>query len=218
MPRFRFLLPLLLALTAACSASGADLPDGAELLKRSAAAMREVRTVAFTIETEGSPPVPLQYAEGDLLRNGDAQGTLRVEVLGSLQELEFVLSGDTVHVKGPTGGYQKTSRAQLSRLYDPAAILDPDRGVAHLLGQATGARTEAAEQVGGRDAYRVAATLAKELLAPVVPGIAQEVTGRLWIDAATGRLLKADLPLGSGKVVVSLADHDAPVTVTPPAS
>ncbi|GII76955.1 hypothetical protein Sru01_19370 [Sphaerisporangium rufum] len=207
----------------ACSAAPdqAALPDGGRLMAKSAQAMRAVSTVAFLIETEGSPPVPVKHADGSLTRQGDAKGTIRIDVLGNLQELAFVLAGDTVYFKGPTGGYQTMTRQQLAAIYDPSAILDPARGVPKLLAQATKARTEGEEKVGDAQAYVVAATLPRQVVASVVPGVGQDVNGRMWLDKASGRLLKAALPIGdgqnSGTVTVTFTDFDAPVTVTPPA-
>jgi lipoprotein LprG len=229
LPR-RILRPLLASVAAvllvpACSGGGgegADLPDGPALLTRSAEAMRSVKSTAFTIETEGTPPVPVKHADGRLTAEGDADGTIQLDVLGNLQELSFVIKGETVHFKGPTGGFQKMTRAELATVYDPSAILDPEKGVARLLAGATDARTEGEEAVAGAAAYRVAATLSQESLTTLVPGVQQGVNGTLWIDKATSRLLRASLPLGSGSasgtVTVTFSDHDVPVQVTPPAS
>jgi lipoprotein LprG len=222
----RALVLLLLFTAAACSGSGDSgganaLPAGQEVLAKAAEAMKSVQTVGFTIATEGKPPVTVRSADGDLTREGDAQGKIQIEVLGALQELEFVLVGDTVHFKGPTGGFQKMTREQLRQVYDPSAILDPEKGVANLLSTASNPKTEAEEKIGSADAYRVALSLPQEALAPLVPGIQQGSDGQVWIDKASNRLLKASLPLGqgdaSGTVVVTFADYDAPVTIKPPA-
>ncbi|MEV7802327.1 LppX_LprAFG lipoprotein [Microbispora sp. NPDC088329] len=204
-----------LLLTTACSAKNEPaLPDGPALLKRSADAMRTVKTVAFTIETKDKPAVPVRHAEGSLTREGDAKGTLQIEVLG-LQEIEFVLVGDKVYFKGPTGGFQTMTRQQLTALYDPSAVLT---GVPDLLSTAQDVRPQAEEKVGDAAAYRVTAALSQKVLATLVPGVQQNVTGTVWVDKATGRLLKLDLPLTGGSVDVSLGDYDAPVTIEPPAS
>ncbi|WP_424534546.1 LppX_LprAFG lipoprotein [Sphaerisporangium viridialbum] len=221
-PRILALLLASLCLVAACtsSPSAAALPSGQELVKKSSEAMRSVRTVAFTIATEGKPPVPVKHAEGSLTKEGDAKGTLQIDVLGNLQELNFVLTGDTVYFKGPTGGYQTMTRKELAGIYDPSAILNPDKGVAHLLATASDPRTEAEEQVGGVDAYRVAVALSQQVITALVPGVNQGVNGQVWIDKATNRLLKAGLPIGgganAGTVVVTFSDYDAPVTITAP--
>ncbi|MDH2428512.1 LppX_LprAFG lipoprotein [Sphaerisporangium sp. TRM90804] len=214
----------LLCLTGACMSTpeaAAKPPAGPELMVKSSQAMRQVETVAFTIATEGAPPVPVKSADGSLTKRGDAKGTIQISVLGALQELEFVVIGETVHFKGPTGGFQTIPRAQLATIYDPSAILNADKGVPKLLASAANPVTEAEEKVGGADAYRVAATLPKQSVTTLVPGVAQDVNAKLWVDKATGRLAKASLPLGtgatSGTVHVTFADYDAPVTITPPA-
>nr|BFE77414.1 hypothetical protein GCM10020093_000150 [Planobispora longispora]BFE89096.1 hypothetical protein GCM10020093_116970 [Planobispora longispora] len=116
-----------------------------------------------------------------------------------------------------TGGFQKMSRSQLSAIYDPSAILNPAKGVVQLLSNALDPKAQGEEKVGGADAYRVSATLSQQILATMVPGLTQSVNGTLWIDKATSRLLKADLPLNGGKVIVTFTDYDVPVQVTPPA-
>lgn len=217
-PAVRTILGLVVAgllLVTACSAkSETALPDGPALLKRSAEAMRTVKTVAFTIETKDKPAVPVRHAEGSLTREGDAKGTLQIEIAG-LQEIEFVLVGDKVYFKGPTGGFQTMTRQQLMALYNPSAVLT---GVPDLLSTAKDVQTQAEEKVGDAAAYRVTAALSREVLAKLVPGVQQGVTGTLWIDKATSRLLKLDLPLTGGSVAVTLGDYDAPVTIAPPAS
>ncbi|WP_440064885.1 LppX_LprAFG lipoprotein [Streptosporangium sp. OZ121] len=209
-------------LVTACSGSGASdgttaLPDGADLLRKSADVTRTVKSAAFSMETEGTPPVPVKKASGRLSGTGDADGTLQIDVMGSLQEINFVLIGETVHFKGVTGGFQRMSRSQLAAIYDPSAILNPDKGVVQLLANALDAKTQAAEKLDGVDTYRVSATLSQQVLATMVPGLTQSVDAVLWIDKATGRLLKAELPLTGGKVIVAFSDYDVPVQVTAPA-
>jgi lipoprotein LprG len=217
----QLLVPLCFAVACSSSPGAATLPGGQDLLNKSAEAMRSVKTVAFTIATEGKPPVPVKHAEGSLTKEADAKGTIQIDMLGSLQELNFVLSGDTVYFKGPTGGYQTMTRKELAGIYDPSAILNPDKGMAHLLATASNPKTEAEEKVGGVDAYRVAVGLSKQVITSLVPGVNQGVDGQVWIDKATSRLLKASLPVGtganSGTVVVTFSDYDAPVTITAPA-
>ncbi|GAA3156715.1 hypothetical protein GCM10010466_54410 [Planomonospora alba] len=208
------------SLVTACSGDPgprSTLPGGPDLVGKSAEAMRTVKSAAFAMETENTPQLQVKKASGRLSATGDADGTLQLDFAGSLQEISFVLAGDTVHFKGVTGGFQKMSRSELAAIYDPSAILDPERGVVRLLSNALDPKTEAEEKVGGADAYRLSATLSQQILAAMVPGIAQSVDGTLWIDKATSRLLKADLPLSAGKVTVSFTDYDVPVRVTAPA-
>ncbi|NUW34424.1 LppX_LprAFG lipoprotein [Nonomuraea sp. SMC257] len=211
----KLLLVVLVALVSACSSGGgAELPAGPDLMKKASEAMKTVKSASFSITTEGKPKVPLKQADGRLTAAGDADGTISLEVLGSLQEITFALVGDTVHFKGPTGGFQRLTRKELAQLYDPSLILSPDKGVPQLLATAGDPRVEAEEN----GAYRVATTFSGPVLGTLVPGVTQGVNGTVWVDKATSRLTKVVLPLQDGTVTVAFSDYDAPVTITPPPS
>jgi lipoprotein LprG len=211
----KLLVLAVLALVSACSSSGgaAELPAGPDLMKKASEAMKTVKSAAFSISTEGKPKVPLKKADGRLTAGGDADGTITIDILGNLQEVTFALVGDTVHFKGPTGGFQKMTRQQLAQFYDPSVILEPTKGIANLLASATDPRVEGVES----GSYRVATTFSGQVVGQIVPGVTQGVNGTVWIDQATSRLTKASLPLQGGTVTVSFSDYDAPVTITPPA-
>jgi lipoprotein LprG len=212
---------------AGCSGDGGstdDLPDGTKLVADAATEMRAVASARFTVRAEGTiAGLPLRGAEGQLTRDGDAQGSVRLDQGGSLVEIAFVLTGQTAYIKGATGGFQRVPRAVAATVYDPSAILDPDRGVARLLATAKDARTEGKETIDGRDTYQVKATLDKEALATLVPGASQEAVGTLWIDTGRPRLTRTRIPVrgtggdAGGTVTVTISDTDTPVTITPPA-
>jgi lipoprotein LprG len=221
------LLGVLLATLVACKGKGPDpaesLPAGDALLRDSAAAMREVKTVRFAIEADGTVSgLPLRRASGALTKEGSATGSAQVAQSGVNLELDFVVLGDSIYLKGLTGGWQKLPLALASSVYDPSAILDPERGIAKVLSTATEARTEAREKVGDTDAYRVAAKLDAPAVRTIVPGVGDEVTGQLWISADSKRLLRAKIMVpASGNdqgttVTVTFSDFDAPVTVNAP--
>lgn len=228
MPRPRALIALaltsLLAIgLAACSDDEpTDLPAGPQLVSEAATAMRDVKTAHVTIDAEGQVgSLPLRTAEGDLTREGDAKGTIKLFVLSALLEVEFVVVGDDYWIKGLSGGWQKQAGADVATFYDPSAILDPDRGVVKLLATATNARTEAAETVDGVETYRVAVDLDSTAVAAVVPGVPTGITGTVWLDRANKRLVKAVLkvPAASGDpgtVTIGVRDIDKPVTVSAP--
>ncbi|MGH3391774.1 MAG: LppX_LprAFG lipoprotein [Actinomadura sp.] len=218
-------LTLLFALaTTACSGgsgSPADLPQGGQVLQQASAAMRDVRSIAFSISTEGKPAVPVRSGDIKLLKSGDAEGTLQLEQAGQAIEMNFVLLGDTVHYKGLTGGYQKLPRAMVAQLYDPTAVLDPDRGIAKLLTGATGPTTEAREKIGDRDTYRIKATLPRDTAAALVPGITQDLTGQVWVDTADHRPRRVRMRLpaaggGTGTVTVSFTEFDVAYKIVAP--
>lgn len=207
----------LVACTPDEARSSETLPPGDTLVKESAAAMGEIKTTQFLIQAEGEiAGLALRRAEGTLTREGSAKGTAQVEQSGTAVGLEFVIVGDEIHLKGPTGGYQTLPLTLASSVYDPSAILDPDRGIAKVLGSATGVTTEASEPVDGKDAWRVAATTTGADLAGLIPGMTNSIPARLWIADADKRLLKATFTLSGGTVTVTFKEFDAPVTISAP--
>jgi lipoprotein LprG len=210
MPRLRLTsavaLVAILAVLTACSSkkspSASNLPDGNALLSASADQMRALKTTKF--------------------KEGSAQGTAQVEQFGAAVELSFVIVGDKIYLKGPTGGYTTLPLALASTIYDPSAILDPERGIAKVLSTAKNGKTEAEESVNGRDAYRVSAAIDGAVLATIVPGTKGEVPARLWIGKDPKHLLKATFTLAGdgssapGSVTIVFSDFDAPVTINAP--
>ena len=234
MPRFRPVLALLAVLVAlaACtpdkpkaagSPSADALPAGDTLLKESAAAMGDVKTAQFLITADGTiAGLALRRAEGTLTREGSAKGTAQLDQGGLNTELTFVIVGDKIYLKGPTGGYQALPLAVASTVYDPSAILDPSRGIAKVLSTATDAKTEASESVDGKQAWRVAATMNAADLKTIIPGVTGAVPGKAWVSAADKRLLKGTFTLPAagdakgGTVTVTFKEFDAPATISAP--
>lgn len=235
MPRLRSrlvilaVLPVVLAAFTACShskpkaAATANLPAGDALLKDCASAMRDIKTAKFQITADGTiAGLSLKRAEGTLTKEGSAQGTAQVVESGLDVELSFIVVGDKIYLKGPTGGYQTLPLALAATVYDPSAILDPDRGIAKVLSTASGAKTEASEAVDGKAAYRVAVNVNGGDLSTIVPGASGTVPGKIWVAAADKRLLKATFTLPDsggakgGTVTVTFTDYDAPVSISAP--
>ena len=219
-----FLALVTLALTG-CSKDdepSAQLPNGATLVSESATATGALTSAHVKIDTEGEVgSLPLRRAEGDLLRSGDAKGSIQLSQFGVLIEYEFVVVGKSIYLKGVTGGWQKVDAAVAAQIYDPSAILDPNRGIAKLLATAKDPVTEAAEKADGKDAYRVAVKLDSASVATLVPGVTGDVTGKLWIDAQNKQLLKAVVTVPgtggkTGTVTINVTNINAPVTVSAP--
>jgi lipoprotein LprG len=233
MPHLRRpLLGLLVAVAAlvlaGCTGGGSDaasLPSGSSLLASSGAAMRSVTSVHFTIDVNGTlAGVPIQNADGDLNAQGAAKGSAKISEFGAFVEVNFVLLNGTFYVQGPTGGYQKIPASLAGNLFDPTAILDPNRGVAKVLTSVRGATTKAKESVNGTDCYRVTGTVAQDVVAALVPGINADVGATVWVAADGEHLpVRAEFAVpGAGgsqgaKVDVSISKVNEPVNVSAPA-
>lgn len=216
---------LLFAL-AGCSGRR-QLPPADPLLASAADEMRRVFTVTFTLEVEGPVgALAIRRAEGVLTQQGEASGVVQLEQSGSLIEYEFVISGDTMYVKGPTGGFQTVPAVIANAVFDPTRLLDPSGGVAQILAETEGARTEAAEAVDGVDAYRVTATIPAGTLEDLVPvELGDEgVATTAWIgrDPPVVRKFRLTLQLRGETqqttMTVTLGDFNVPATITPPST
>jgi lipoprotein LprG len=219
----------IVAAVGGCTSGGATgtatLPAASTLLASAGNSTRSVSSVHFSIVVNGTlPGVPIQNADGDLNAQGQAKGNAKIALLGQLTQVDFVLVNRTFYLKGPTGGYQKVPASIAGNLFDPTAILDPNRGIAKVLSQTQGAQTQARESVGGVDCYRITGKVDKGVVAALIPGINQNVNATLWVAADSKNLpVKAEFAVpGSGgtqgaTVDVTFSNVNQPVTVTAPA-
>lgn len=195
----------------------ADLPDAAELMSASADEMAGVETVRLVLSAGGGiPGIPVQEADAVVTAAGDAEGVATVELTGvGAVEVQFVLVGDAFHYQA-VGPWLQIPRADAAEIYDPSAILDPDRGVANLLRNARDPEVTGQETVGDVEAYRVTATFAAADLAAMLPGAAEDVDGTLWIGADTPLLHRAVFEVSGGEVTAQLSEFGEPVEISEP--
>jgi lipoprotein LprG len=229
----RYLVVLLASFATVLSActsdgggeEGKSLPDAAGLLKDAATSTAAIKSAHFTLTVNGKVPgLDVQSAEGDLTREGGdsgaAKGTVKMTLFGSLFEGDFVIVDDKAYVKGPTGDYQELPASLIANLYDPAAILDPARGIANVLSKVQDPKTEAEEDVDGVACYRVRGKASKDVVANLVPGVNSDVDITFWLkQEGDHQPVKASVAVpaeGSPTVDVSLSDVDKPVEITPP--
>lgn len=220
-------LALTTAFASACSsgnkaAEGGAQPDAASLMKDAAAATANVKSAHFTLTVNGDlPDLPVKNAEGDLTREGDnggaAKGTVSMKLLGDVFEGDFVLVGNSLYIKGPTGGWQKLPASMVRSLYDPAAILDPNRGVAKVLGSVQNPKTDGTEDIDGVPTYRVTGRVAKDVVSNLVPGVKSDVDVTFWVKQdGDHQPVKASVKVGGPTVDVTLSDIDKQVSITAP--
>ncbi len=237
MLRRRFLVVVLTVAsmaTAGCSSlsswtsAGSPLPDGPSLVRGAAEATSGINSTHFTMGVTGALPtnvtgLTVLGAQGDLIKDGRAQGVATVEELGQRLQIAFVVVDHVLYVKGPTGGFQQVPGG--TALYDPGAILDPNRGAARLLSSVSGAKTERREDVGGVATYRVTGHASKDVVTALAPGVQSDVDVTFWLrqDGAHQpvRVVVQIPPSQPGAapatVDMALSDVDKPVTITPPA-
>ncbi|MFI0482130.1 LppX_LprAFG lipoprotein [Actinomadura sp. 9N215] len=217
------LLPGLL-FAGACDGGGSEKPakkadfDAAQTLRQAAQAMGAVKSVAFTVTSEGKTPVMVKGGDLKLLRGGDADGTLTVEQQGQNVEMKVVAVGDSIYLDAGTGGWRKLPKALAATMYDPSAVLDPERGISKLLASAASPQAQAVETVDGKETNRVGAKLPKAQIAGLIPGIDADLDGQLWVSRTDHRLVKVRgaFPGGKGAVVITFTEFDAPYKISAP--
>ena len=217
-------LALALVVLSACTSNSTTATPtvatltATEVLAKSSAVMAAVTSAKFSLAIDGElPTVIVQSAQGDLTAAGDAQGTAKIVQLGQLIEVEFVLVGGDLYIKGPTGGFGKVPAALAGGIYDPSAILDPERGVAKVLTSVTNPTITSTD--GG--SWQVSGTVPAAVAAELVPGIANDVAALLTISMATSELTAAQFTLdgSDGKPAtakVELSDFNETVSISPP--
>lgn len=216
------LAAVLAAAVPACS-SGSSQPAAGALLQQSAQAMSSVTTAHFTLTINGqlSSALPVTSAEGEVTRAGQAQATADLSLFGSLVSYQVVITGGTAYLKGPTGGYQSEPA---SDVYNVSQLLDPTKGVAGLLSQATGGRTVTAQTVAGTPSYEVQAEVPTAILqglTKLAPGQAK-VAATLWIARSGHRLVQLRLPFTVAQatrqtvLTATLSNFNAAVSIQAP--
>ncbi len=223
----RVLLASVALLAAACSSNNNNAPasggqDASVLLKDSAAATRDIQSAHFTLKVNGSiQGLAVHSAEGDLNKAGAAKGKVNMELLGNLFEGEFVLVDNTIYIKGPTGPYQQLPASLISSIYDPGAILNPDKGIAKVLLSVQNPKFEGTETVNGQPTNKVSGRAAKDVVSSIVPGVNSDVDITFWLRQDNKQPIKAEAKLPGtdnkpASVEVTLSDVDKPVTITKP--
>lgn len=193
-------------------------PAAAELISRSAAAMKTVTSAHFSLKVTGTlPDLTVQTGDGDLTSAGAATGTASISQFGQLVEVEFVVVGKVLYLKAGTGGFTEVPAALAGQVYDPTAILDPERGVAAVLTSTTG--LSAVTSADGT--YTVGGTVPEKVAAGLTPGITTDVAVTFVVDAASSRTTSVSFATtGSdgapATVTLVLSDFDKALTITPP--
>lgn len=223
----RVLLASVALLAVACSSNDKPPAGGAQdasaLMKESAEATKNIQSAHFTLKVNGQiEGLSVHNADGDLNKAGAAKGKVNMELLGNLFEGEFVLVDNTIYIKGPTGPYQQLPAALISSIYDPAAILNPDKGIAKVLISVQNPKLEGTETVNGQATSKITGRAAKDVVSSIVPGVNSDVDITFWLRQDNKQPVKAEAKLPGkdnkpASVEVTLSDVDKPVTISKPA-
>lgn len=199
--------------TAAASSSStaasptAAAPDAAAVLKESARTTQTLRAVHIDLEVTELPNVPVGMVNADVTSieqgNGQAVGnaTFHLTPSAPLEPADFLVTQKVFYTKGADGKY--ASKGPADKIYDPAIILDKDKGLAKLIGAVQAPKDGGKEDVDGVATVKVSGTIDAAVVDPIVPGMGQgggQLPITLWI---------ADVPPPAGPPPTTLPS-DAP--------
>jgi lipoprotein LprG len=218
------------ALVAGCSGSssdnsGTDLPDAATLLKESADTTRAQTSAHLKLSVQGQiAELPVELLEGDLTQTPAvaAKGTANIIFLGQrLNDVEFVVSDGDLYAT-ITAGSSLSNFGPASDVYDVAAILNPDVGLANVLSNFSNATADGRETVEGAQTVRITGDVSADAVNKIAPQIQATgpVPGTAWVsEEGDHELMQVRLePSPGNSVTMTLSKWGEPVTVDKPAA
>ncbi|MGE2834450.1 LppX_LprAFG lipoprotein [Mycobacterium sp. SMC-4] len=230
------LLAIFAALTAAlvvvagCSSSssedsGADLPDAATLLSESSQTTKGQTSAHLTLSVQGQlADLPVESLEGDLTQSPSvaAKGTADIVFMGQrLQGVDFVVSDGDLYAALTSGG-NLSNFGPASDVYDVAAILDPNLGLANVLANFSDATSDGRETIDGVGTVRITGSVSADAVNKIAPQIAATgpVPGTAWVaEEGEHELMQARLePSPGNSVTMTLTKWGQPVTIDKPAA
>ena len=198
------------------------MPDAATLLKDSNTTTRALKSVHLQLAVEGEiKDLPIKTLGGDLTQTPAvaAQGNTKLLFQGSDVDANFVVIDGTLYVALSGDSYIDMGPA--SDVYDIAAILNPDTGLANVLASFSDPKSDSTETINGVETVKVTGQVSADAVNKIAPPIAATgpVPGTAWIQKDDHHeLVQAKLDPSSGNSVqMTLSDWDKPVTVNKPA-
>lgn len=211
----------------ACGASSSPHVSAPALLAKAKATADAASAVHFRLTSENVPltGTNLTGGDGDLVRPDSLKGSFNVAVNGFVAAVEVVSVNGVFEAKLPfSSSYQKTDPSKFG-LTDPAALLDPHKGLTSLLTLAQNPQLGPAKRVNGELLDTVSYTVPGSSI-PVLPDAnpAQPVQLTVAVNPSNYQLRSVTLigPLVSAATkstfVVTLSDYNEKVSITLPAA
>ncbi|OMC14207.1 hypothetical protein A5735_11360 [Mycolicibacter heraklionensis] len=228
-PMRRLLIALATVTTAAalvvgCSSkdSGGPLPDAATLVQESATTTANLRSAHLALSVTGQiKNLPVKTLEGDLTTQPAtaAKGSATIQMLGSDVDAKFVVIDGDLYAAITGDDYDNFGSAD--KIYDVAAILSPEKGLANLLDKLTDAKSEGRDTINGEKAVRITGNVPADdvnALAPQLKATAP-TPATVWIsEEGDHQLVQAQLDPSPGNAIqMTLSNWNAPVTIEKPA-
>ncbi|CPW92618.1 LppX_LprAFG lipoprotein [Mycobacteroides abscessus] len=145
-----------------------------------------------------------------------ARGNATLKINGDYTQAQFRTGEGTLWVQGSDGAFVKVGRARGT--LDPAALLDPARGIAGLLAAVDSPVIEEPHAFAGSDAaIKVTGTLPSPSASALIPksslGDAKELPAALWLaPQSPHQLMQLTIAVGDGSLALRV-EKGEPFTI-----
>lgn len=209
------------------SGSGSNAPsaDAATTVKQAADAMRKVTGMHLSLTVHGSVPnLEVTKLDGDVSNTPQtaANGTATLTVGQSNVDSKFVFVDGHLYSDVAEPG-KFTDYGNGASIYEVSTLLNPDKGLAHILANLQSPKAAGTEQVNGIATTKITGTSSTEDVAALAgsrlsPQDAPPTPTTVWIAAdGSSHLVKVEMtPVENGTVTMTLSDWGKSVTATKP--
>jgi hypothetical protein len=160
---------------AATTASAAALPDAAKIVGESAKTTQTLQYVHLALAATGLAKFPVSSVNADVTNqpvgNGQAVGDakFRVTPQAPFVDTQFLVTEKTFYTKSSDGTYKAVGPSQ--KIYDPAILLDKDKGLANVIRSMKDPTVEERETVDGVATVKVSGTIDASVIDPLAPSL-----------------------------------------------
>jgi lipoprotein LprG len=209
---------------AGCSSSkpAESLPDAPGLVQQSIQTTKALKSAHLDIAVNGKiDGLPVKKLSGDLTNVPAVaiSGSSTISMGGSDVDIQLVVVDGTLYAALTPNNWLDMGPAK--DIYDPSVILNPDNGLANLLGSISDAKSDASETINGVDTVRVTGKVTGDAVTKLIPQIksSSPLPVTVWIEKNDPhQLVQAKVDASTGNSVqLNLSEWDKPVTVTKPA-
>jgi lipoprotein LprG len=231
------LLVLLLVPTLLLGCMGGGDDDGDNGDARSAEQVLEAareqwantESAHFTLEVEGEAyldadeTIRLRSAEGDILRPDSMEASARIDVSVLVVDISLVAVGGEIYMTNFVSG--RWERAPGDFRYDPSILFSDTDGIGPVLTELQDPQLGGTEQIDGQQTRMITGTVVADTVSEITAGAIQgeSIPVTVWIGSEDNLIYRVVLtePEGVREVpatwTLSLSNHNAPVTIEPPA-
>jgi lipoprotein LprA len=199
--------------------------DAAATVKQAADAMRKVTGMHVSLTVQGAVPnLEVTKLDGDVSNTPQtaANGTATLTVGKNPVDSKFVFVDGHLYSDLAEAG-KFTDYGNGASIYDVSTLLDPDRGLAHILANLQNPKAVSTEQVNGIATTKITGTSSTDDVATLAgsrlsPENAPPTPTTVWIASdGSNHLVKiAIVPVENGTVTLTMSEWGKQVTATKP--